>query len=332
MNENKTGIGSLWRRLKNVDFLPLIAAYLIMCAFFAITSQYFLNFRNFMNIFLNAAIMGILTLSTTLVLSAGKIDFSAGAVIAFGSCLIGIMTRAGISVWLAMLACLAACMMTGLYNGVMIAYVGLSPFIATLAGMQMFRGFAYLMTNARSITVTDDVLKFIGRNYSAGVPNAVWLLLALTVLFVYITQRTTFGRRTMVVGGNENVAFLCGINVKLHIVKLFLLHGFIVGVSTIVYTGQLGAALPSAAQNLNFQSISACVLGGISLSGGKGSIVGGIIGAMMIATLNNGMTMLQLNAYWQDVVYGFVLIFAVTIDIMKNRRSAKAAIRAKGGA
>ena len=116
---------------------------------------------------------------------------------------------------------------------------------------------------------------------------------------------------------------------KLHVLKLFLLHGFIVGISTIVYTGQLGAALPSAAMNLNFQSISACVLGGISLSGGKGSIVGGIIGAMMIATLNNGMTMLELNAYWQDVVYGFVLIFAVTIDIMKNRRSAKAAVKAK---
>lgn len=328
MNKNETGgVKRLWGRFKGVDFLSLIIAYVILCAFFSLTSPYFFSFRNFMNIFLNAAIMGILSLSTTLVLCAGKIDFSGGAVIAFGSCIMGVMMRAGCNVWQAILACLAACVLTGVYNGVMIAYVGLSPFIATLAGMQMFRGFAYLMTNARSITVSNDVLKFVGRSYSAGVPNAVWLLLILAALFAWIANRTTFGRRIMVIGGNEKVAFLCGIDVKKHIVKLFMLHGFMVGISTVVYTGQLGAALPSAAQNLNFQSISACVLGGISLDGGKGSIVGGVIGAIMIATLNNGMTMLELNAYWQDVVYGFVLIFAVSLDIMKKRKAARQAAK-----
>lgn len=325
MKQSRRRIPIFWGRIQSVEFLPLILAYVMLCVFFSITSRHFLVFRNFMNIFLNAAIMGILTLSTTLVLAAGKIDFSAGAVIALGSCLMGVMLREGINIWLCIAACLALCVLTGVYNGVMIAYVGLSPFIATLAGMQMFRGFAYLMTNARSITVSDEVLRFIGRRYSAGVPNAVLLLLLLAGLFVWISNLTTFGRRTMVVGGNEKVAFLSGIHVKRHILKLFMLHGLIVGISTVVYTGQLGAALPSAAQNLNFQSISACVLGGISLAGGKGSIVGGVIGAIMIATLNNGMTMMELNAYWQDVVYGFVLIFAVTIDIIKNRRLLKSA-------
>lgn len=327
MTEKRKNAVGVIAKLKNIDFLPLILAYIILCVFFSITSPFFLSFKNFMNIFLNAAIMGIMTLSTTLVLSAGKIDFSGGAVIAFGSCLMGVMLRAGMNTWLAILACLAVCVLTGVYNGVMIAYVGLSPFIATLAGMQMFRGFAYLMTNARSITVSDDVLKFVGRKYTLGVPNAVILLVILMLIFVWILNRTAFGRRTLVIGGNEKVAFLCGINVKQHILKVFMLHGFMVGISTVVYTGQLGAALPSAAQNLNFQSISACVLGGISLSGGKGSIVGGVVGAMMIATLNNGMTMLELNAYWQDVVYGFVLIFAVTMDIIKSRSAEKRATK-----
>lgn len=327
MTEKRKNAVGVIAKLKNIDFLPLILAYIILCVFFSITSPFFLSFKNFMNIFLNAAIMGIMTLSTTLVLSAGKIDFSGGAVIAFGSCLMGVMLRAGMNTWLAIMACLAVCVLTGVYNGVMIAYVGLSPFIATLAGMQMFRGFAYLMTNARSITVSDDVLKFVGRKYTLGVPNAVILLVILMLIFVWILNRTTFGRRTLVIGGNEKAAFLCGINVKQHILKVFMLHGFMVGISTVVYTGQLGAALPSAAQNLNFQSISACVLGGISLSGGKGSIVGGVVGAMMIATLNNGMTMLELNAYWQDVVYGFVLIFAVTIDIIKSRSAEKRATK-----
>lgn len=327
MTENKKKSVDFFAMLRGIDFLPLILAYIILCVFFSITSPFFLSFKNFMNVFLNAAIMGIMTLSTTMVLSAGKIDFSGGAVIAFGSCLMGVMLRGGINIWLSILACMAACVITGVYNGVMIAYVGLSPFIATLAGMQMFRGFAYLMTNARSITVSDDVLKFVGRKYTAGVPNAVILLVILMLIFVWIMNRTTFGRRTLVIGGNEKVAFLCGINVKRHILKVYMLHGCIVGIATVVYTGQLGASLPSAAQNLNFQSISACVLGGISLSGGKGSVVGGVIGAMLIATLNNGMTMLELNAYWQDVVYGFVLIFAVTMDIIKTRSAARRATK-----
>ncbi|MEG1515049.1 MAG: ABC transporter permease [Clostridia bacterium] len=324
MEMNKKGFSALWGKLKGVDYLPLIGAYILMCVFFSLTSKFFLSFNNFMNIALYATIIGLLSLTTTLVLAAGRIDFSAGAVMALGSCVMGVMLKAGYNIWLAIAACLVICVLTGVYNGFMIAYIGLSPFIATLAGMQMFRGFAYLLTNARSITVSSDVLKFISRYYTLGVPNAVWLLLVMIVLFTWITRCTTFGRRIMVIGGNPKVAFLSGINVKGQTMLLFMLHGLIVGLATIIYTGQLGAALPSAAMNLNFQTISACVLGGISLSGGKGSIVGGIVGAMLLGTLNNGMIMLDINSYWQDVIIGFVLIFAVTLDIVKNRK--------KGGA
>ncbi len=315
-----SNLSKLWEKIRGLDFLPLIFAYVLMSVFFSVTSQYFLSFSNFMNIFLYASIIGLLSCTTTLVLAAGKIDFSAGAVMALGSCIIGVMMRAGYSVWLAMLACMAVTVLTGVYNGIMIAYVGLSPFIATLAGMQMFRGFAYLLTNARSITVTSNVLKFVGRSFTLGVPNAVLLLLVMIIFFVWVTNRTTFGRTVMVIGGNIKVAYLSGINVKRKTLLLFVIHGAMVGIATIVYTGQLGAALPSAAVNLNFQTISACVLGGISLSGGKGSIVGGIIGALMLGTLNNGMIMLDINSYWQDVIIGAVLIFAVTLDILKNRR------------
>lgn len=326
MKANKSFTQTILGKVKGLDYLPLISAYLIMCVFFSLSSKYFLSFSNFMNIFLYASIIGLLSCSTTLVLAAGKIDFSAGSVIALGSCVIGSLTRAGYSIWVAAVACMLVCLMTGLYNGLMIAYVGLSPFIATLAGMQMFRGFAYLLTNARSITVTSDVLRFISRSFTFGVPNSVLLLILVVMLFVLITNYTTFGRSVMVIGGNSRVAYLSGINVKRKLLQLFILHGAVVGIATLVYTGQLGAALPSAAVNLNFQTISACVLGGISLSGGKGSIVGGIIGALMLGTLNNGMIMMDINTYWQDVIIGFVLIFAVTLDIIKNRRAVSAKI------
>ena len=322
MSERKTNATKVLDHIKRIDYLPLIIAYLLMCVFFSVTSKYFLSFNNFMNIFLYASIIGILSCSTTLVLAAGKIDFSAGSVIALGSCVIGVMMRAGYSVWLSVLACMVLCLLTGVYNGIMIEYIGLSPFIATLAGMTMFRGFAYLLTNARSITVSSDVLKFVGRSFTWSIPNAVWLLILIAVVFILLTSRTVFGRSVMVIGGNPKVAYLSGINVKRRNMILFMLHGLIVGLATIVYTGQLGAALPSAAVNLNFQTISACVLGGISLAGGKGSIVGGIIGALMLGTLNNGMIMLDINSYWQDVIIGAVLIISVSLDVMKNRRSS----------
>lgn len=308
------------QKIKKIDYLPLILAYAVIILFFSVCSPYFLSFNNFMSIILYASIVGILSLTTCLVLAAGQIDFSAGSVIALGCCVMGIMMRDGHSVWAAMGVCMLIAALTGVYNGLMIAYVGMNPFIATLAGMQMFRGFAYLLTNARSITITSDVFKFIGRSRTLGVPNAAWVMILLLILFGLAVKYTSFGRRIFVIGGSAKVAYLSGINVKRDTLVLFVIHGLVTGVATIIFTAQLGAALPTAAQNTNFTAISACVLGGVSLTGGKGSLVGSVIGALLLETLSNGMNMVGVASFWQDVITGFVLIFAVTLDIIKNRK------------
>lgn len=310
----------LIRKMKKVDYLPLILAYAVIIIFFSFCSPYFLTFTNFMSIILYASIVGILSLTTCLVLAAGQIDFSAGSVIALGCCVMGIMMRDGHSVWAAMAVCMLISALTGIYNGIMIAYVGMNPFIATLAGMQMFRGVAYLLTDARSITISSDVFKFIGRSRTLGVPNAAWIMIILLIVFGIIAKYTAFGRRIFVIGGSQKVAYLSGINVKRDTMALFIIHGLITGIATVIFTAQLGAALPTAAQNTNFTAISACVLGGVSLTGGKGSLVGSVIGALLLETLSNGMNMLGVASFWQDVITGFVLIFAVTLDIIKNRK------------
>ncbi len=316
MSNLKQGI----QKVKKIDYLPLIFAYAVIIIFFSVCSPYFLSFTNFMSIILYASIVGILSLTTCLVLAAGQIDFSAGSVIALGSCVMGIMMRGGSSVWAAMAVCMLISALTGVYNGIMIAYVGMNPFIATLAGMQMFRGIAYLLTDARSITITNNVFKFIGRARTMGVPNAAWIMLLLLLLFGIVAKYTAFGRRIFVIGGSQKVAYLSGINVKRDTLLLFVIHGVVTGVATVIFTAQLGAALPAAAQNTNFTAISACVLGGVSLTGGKGSLMGSVIGALLLETLSNGMNMLGVASFWQDVITGFVLIFAVTLDIIKNRR------------
>lgn len=317
---------SIGKIAKKVEFWPLILAYAIIVVFFSLTSPYFFTVKNFMSITLYASIVGILSLTTCLVLAAGQIDFAAGSVIALGSCMMGIMVRAGYSVWLAMAACLVMAVITGAFSGFLISYVGMSNFIATLAGMQMWRGVAYLITNARSIVITSDVMDFIGRGRTAGVPNAAILMLILLVLFSLMAKYTSFGRRIFVIGGSQKVAYLSGINVKLDTLLLYIIHGFITGICAIVFTAQLGAALPTAAQNTNFTAISACVLGGVSLTGGKGSLVGAVVGAILLETLSNGMNMIGVSSFWQDVITGLVLIFAVGLDIIKVKRAAKARI------
>ena len=319
-------VGKVLKKAKKIEFLPLLLAYAIIVVFFSITSPYFLTVKNFMSIALYSSIVGILSLTTCLILAAGQIDFAAGSVIALGSCIMGIMIRSGYSVWTAMLACLVLAALTGAFSGFLISYVGLSNFIATLAGMQMFRGIAYLITNARSITINSPVFDFIGRSRTAGIPNAAILLLFLLIILSLMAKYTVYGRRIFVIGGSKTVAYLSGINYKLDTLKLFILHGFVTGIAAIVYTAQLGAALPTAAQNTNFTAISACVLGGVSLTGGKGSLVGAVVGAILLETLNNGMNMIGVSSFWQDVITGLVLIFAVSLDIIKVRRAERARI------
>lgn len=319
-------VKNVWKKARKIEFIPLLIAYVIIVAFFSFASPYFFTVKNFMSIALYASIVGILSLTTCLILAAGQIDFAAGSVIALGCCIMGIMIRAGYSVWLSMAVCLVLAAATGAFSGFLIAYVGLSNFIATLAGMQMFRGFAYLITDARSISINSRVFDFIGRGRTLGIPNAAILLIVLLALFSLMAKYTSFGRRVFVIGGSKQVAFLSGINVKRDTLLLYVIHGLVTGIAAIVFTAQLGAALPTAAQNTNFTAISACVLGGVSLTGGKGSLVGAVVGAILLETLSNGMNMIGVSSFWQEVITGMVLIFAVCLDIIKVKRAERARI------
>ncbi len=313
---NKT----VWNRIKSFDYLPLIIAFALIIAFFGVSANHFFAVRNFLNILLYAANVGILCCTMTLILVSGGIDLSVGSVISLGGIVLGTCLQNGLPTVVAILACLAVCTLTGVYNAIMITRVHVNPFITTLAGMQIFRGLAYIITNGKSITITNATIKAIGRGYCGVIPNAVIIMLVMVVLFSWIAKKTTFGRRIYVIGGNANVAFLSGIDVSKNLSLMFILNGLLCGVTTIVYCSQLGAAMPQNATGMEFDVITAVVLGGTSMSGGKGTIVGSIIGALLIGTLNNGMVMMNIQSYWQDVIGGIVLVIAVIFDIIKNRK------------
>lgn len=311
-----------FRKSALYDYLPLMIAFVLILLFFGVTTKHFFAVRNFLNILLYAANVGIMCCTMTLILVSGNIDLSIGSVIAFGGIVLGSTLQRGVPVGLAILATLAACTLTGVYNAIMITRIHVNAFITTLAGMQMFRGFAYLITGGKAINIGDAVIKQIGRGYLGPIPNAVIIMVLLVVLFAFISIYTTFGRRIYVIGGNQQVAYLSGINVTNTMTGLFILNGLMCGITTLVYCSQLGAAMPQNATGFEFDVITAVVLGGTSMAGGKGTIVGSIIGALLIGTLNNGMVMMNVQSYWQDVIGGIVLVIAVIFDIIKNRKRA----------
>lgn len=301
------------------DYLPLIIAFAIIVAFFGIMAPNFFAVRNFLNILLYAANVAILACTMTLILVAGHIDLSIGSVIALAGVVLGKCMEGGMSVWASIGITMLVCLLTGLYNGIMITKVKVNAFITTLAGMQIFRGIAYLMTSGKSIPIADPVIKAIGRGYTGAIPNAVIIMVIMVVGFSLLAKYTTFGRRIYVIGGNANVAFLSGINVDRTLIGVFALNGLVTGIATLVYCSQLGAGMPQNATGMEFDVITAVVLGGTSMSGGKGTIVGALIGAILIGTLENGMVMMNINSYWQDVISGIVLVIAAVFDIIKNR-------------
>jgi len=309
------------KRIKSLDFLPLVLAYILIIVFFSLASPYFFRMSNFLNIALYAANIGVLACTMTLVIISGNIDLSVGAVISLSGVVMGLLLQKGLSIWLAMLACLAVGALTGLYNGFLIAKLKINAFITTLAGMQMFRGLAYILTSGKAITLSDPVIKAIGRGYSLGIPNAVWIMLVMVVLFSLLLKYSAFGRRVLVIGGNPHVAFLSGINVKKNIIGIYVLNGLVGGLGALIFCSQIGSAMPQNGVGMEFTVISAVILGGASLSGGKGSIVGAMFGALLLGTLDNGMVMMDIQTYWQDVIVGLVLIFAVLLDVVKNRKT-----------
>jgi ribose/xylose/arabinose/galactoside ABC-type transport system permease subunit len=312
-------------KLKKLDFLSLIIAYIVLIVFFALTTQHFFTWSNFMNIMLYASTTGVLACTMALIIISGNIDLSVGAIIALSGVVIGIILKAGGNIWVALAASMAVAALTGLYNGLMIAYVKVNAFITTLAGMQIFRGAAYLISDGKTISVaSSDVLKWVGRSYTLKVPHAAIIMVGMIVLFALIAKYLAFGRRIFVIGGSLNAAYLCGINVRRTLLKLFVVNGLVCGVATWIYCSQIGAAMPQSATGIEFKVISAVILGGASLSGGKGSIVGAMFGALLLGTLDNGMTMLNIQTFWQDVITGIVLILAVVLDILRNKKTAQA--------
>lgn len=292
-------------------------ALIVICL--AIIDPDFMTVDNIFNVLRQVSIKALLAFGMTFVILTGGIDLSVGSIIALSSALAAGMMASGGNPWLAVgMAALSGTLM-GAANGVIIARGKVAPFIATLATMTIFRGFTLVYTEGKPITGFPDVFGLIGRGYVLDIPMPViWMILAFGVLYI-ILKFTSFGRHVFALGGNEEATRLSGINTNGVKVLVYSISGLLASLSGIILTSRLNSAQPTAGASYELDAIAAVVLGGTSLAGGKGWIVGTLIGAMIIGILDNGLNLLDVPSFYQQVVKGGVILLAVLLDRSKGR-------------
>ncbi|WP_089761713.1 ABC transporter permease [Halarsenatibacter silvermanii] len=283
-------------------------------------SDRFLTLPNILNIFRQVSIMGIMAVGMTMVILAQGIDLSVGSLMALsGAVTAGMMVHGDISIFLAVLTGLAVGTALGLFNGLMISKAKLPDFIVTLAMMSIARGLTLVYTGGRPISGFDLAFRRIGGGRVGRVPIPVIIFTVILIIGYLVLNKTTFGRYIYAVGGNKKAARLAGINTDRVKILVYAISGFLSAVSGVILISRLNSAQPTAGVAYELDVIAMVVLGGTSLVGGKGTVGGTLIGALIIGVLNNSLNLLGVASFYQEVAKGLVILVAVLLDSIQHR-------------
>lgn len=297
--------------------MPL--AFLVLFAVLSVTVDNFFSVTNVVGLMLSVAQIGMVACTMMLCLASRDFDLSVGSTIAFAGVLGAIVLERTSSVPLAVIAGLAAGAAIGTLNGVLIAYLRVNALIATLATMLMVRGLAFIASQGQAVGINDDSFIDFGDARILGVPMPVLVAAACFIVFGILLNHTVFGRNTLAIGGNPEAARLAGVKVEKLRVWIFALQGIVVGLAGLILAARITSGQPNAAQGFELDVISACVLGGVSLQGGKARIFGVLIGVLIMGTVENVMNLLDVDAFYQYLMRGVILLAAVLLDQLKTR-------------
>jgi ribose transport system permease protein len=304
------------RRRQVPETAALIVVLIALGIFFTITSPYFLNYDNIVNILTAAAVTGIIAAPATMLLIAGQFDLSVGSAAAFcGAVLASLALHNDIyySVLIAVLAGLGI----GLLNGFLVTQIGINALITTLGTLAVFRGLTQVLTDGQTLSI--EGFSWATSRPLFDIPTPVFMFIGIALLFWFMSRYTVFGRSMYAIGANPAAARLNGIRSKRVIWIGFILSGLCVAIGGLILASQLGAASPQAATGMELSVVTAVILGGASLAGGRGTIGGTMLGLLIIGTLNNGLVLLNVSSFWQTVAQGALLIFAVSFDQLRIR-------------
>ncbi|MGB6178516.1 ABC transporter permease [Carnobacterium sp.] len=306
-------------RKELIEKLGPLLALVVLIIFVTILNPGFVAPNNLLNLLRQVSTNALIAFGMTFVILTGGIDLSVGSTLALSSALMAGGIVAGLDPLLAMVLAIIAGGLLGGFNGLLITKGKMAPFIATLATMTIFRGATLVFTKGNPITGIGDsfIFKFIGRGYLFGIPFPVVLMLICFTLLYVLLHKMTFGRKVFAIGGNEKAAFIAGIKSDRIKIAIYAISGMMASVAGIIITSRLNSAQPTAGQSYEMDAIASVVLGGTSLSGGRGRIVGTLIGALIMGTLNNGLNLLGVSSFYQQIVKGIVIIIAVLLDRKK---------------
>ena len=292
----------------------LFAIILFLGVFFSVLSENFLKSSNLINIARQVSITAIASVGMTMVIITTGIDLSIGSVGALAGVLAASVFNQTGSVALCLAAALASGLAVGALNGAVTAKGNIPAFITTLAMMNIVRGIAYIYTDGYPISARANAFKWMGAGYLGPVPVPVVIMFLIAAAGWFLTEHTKFGRQIYAIGGNEHAAHWSGINVARVKIWVYVINGFLAALGGMILAGRLTSGQPSSGQDLAMDVITASVVGGTSRAGGRGTILGAMIGAFIIGILNNGMAMMNVGTYYQMVIKGVIILFAVLID------------------
>jgi ribose transport system permease protein/inositol transport system permease protein len=296
---------------------------ILLCIVTSLLSPYFLTGRNLLNILLATSVIGILALGMTFVICMAAIDLSVGSTLALSAVVAGTV----VSVWempwpLGIVGALGTGALVGLVNGLLVTRADIPAFIVTLGTLGIARGLAYIITTERAIYGMPDEIVFVGQGRILGIPIPVIIFVALAAIAHVVMRHTRFGRYTLCIGDNLAAAEVTGINVKRHQVKVFVLMGVLAAAAGFVQVGRLNAADPSSGLFYELSAITAAIIGGCDLFGGRGTIPGTLVGALIMGVIQNCLNLLGIEAFYQQVAIGTVLILAVWLDRLRVKLGA----------
>jgi L-arabinose transport system permease protein len=310
----------LWRL---VDDYSLIGIFIVLFAVLSMTVQYFFSWDNVVGLALSVSQIGMVSCTMMFCLASRDFDLSVGSTVAFAGVFCAIVSNATGSVTVGIASAIVAGALVGFVNGVVIAKLKINALITTLATMEIVRGLAFIASHGQAVGVSSEAFFTLGSSQVLGLPVPVWITLACFVVFGVLLNKTIYGRNTLAIGGNPDAARLAGVAVDRVRIAIFLIQGLVAALAGIILASRMTSGQPNAGEGFELNVISACVLGGVSLMGGRATISGVLVGVLIMGTVQNAMSLMNIDAFYQYLVRGAILLVAVLVDQLKNRRQSR---------
>ena len=305
------------------DKLVLIAAIIVVFALFTCLNKNFLSVTNMINILIAASLVGMVAVGHTYLIIAGQNDLSPGSLAAFSGVVAALLVSKGMPFAAAVIVTIVCGAAVGFFNAFMVNKIHLEAFIATLVTQSIIRGCAYIICGGKPVSISNKTFLILGKARILNIPVSVWIMIICIVVFGIILAKTKFGRSVYAIGGSMDAARLAGLNPKKIITTCYVMMGILCSIGGIIFAARMNSGQPAANVNLEFDAITAVILGGVSFVGGVGNMGGTILGIILIQSFNTGLTMVNVPSFWQYVAKGGLLLFALTTDYIRKQKREK---------